>query len=554
MSAGFKTTFQHLTKTENEAAVDLLVATLDSPHAASRQAAVKALLDRRSPEGHRAVFQRLADLDESSRAIINERPERLSATVTERLQDPDLQTCQAACDAIVALRLFGALPDVISVLVEPDNPRAELMAQTALKLAEAFYAELSGVTDQPRVKQQDVVRSRVTAALEDATRKFHRHQRLEAVEAFLLIAKQRNVTLRQLLQRTEEVSHQAILDVLSTSRRGGVLRLLLGFLEDSQMPHVVLNVISERCDRRFVDHLLRAVGSRPSRAIIETLPRFNYLAWAEPGHELLEKVSSAAQEGAVRMLMGSSLDRQQVLNVIGHLLLKGRPIGRRAAARGLAKFEGEEANSLAVKALDDEDPEVQATIIRQIRLRKIPGAFSMLIDRIDSLDDRVHEALREAMPEFTLRQFLANFDSMPDLLQSIAGHIVRRIDSSAADKLIVEMKSMSPVRRRRAVQAAGAMGLTEEVESTVIKLLSDDDHMVRVVVAKALAECETMPTWEALRDALFDRSVVVQEAAEQSLERISRSLLQRLGDGEQDEAEESGATAQVPEEETEEIT
>lgn len=73
------------------------------------------------------------------------------------------------------------------------------------------------------------------------------------------------------------------------------------------------------------------------------------------------------------------------------------------------------------------------------------------------------------------------------------------------------------------------MGLVRELEQTIIGLLSDDDHMVRIEVAKALANCDTAPTWDALRDALLDRSVIVQEAAEQSLQQITHSLARETG-------------------------
>jgi len=557
MAAGLNVTFQFLAKTENEAAVDVLVTGLDCPHDPSRHGAVRALLERRSPAGHREVFQRLSTMDERSRELVDERPERLAEAVAETLQNPDPKECAAACDAIASFRLYSALPAVVSVLVEPDSPHCELMARTALKLTESFYAELSGVADQPKSKQQDIVRSRITQALEDGTRKFHRHQRSEVVEAFLMVAKQKNVTLRQLLQRPDESSHQAIVDLLSNSSKGGVLRLLLGFLEDPQMPHVASKVICNRCDVKFVDHMLRNIGSRLSKNVAETIIRFDSIAWAEPEHKTLKRLSSAGQEGAVQLLMGSSVERERVREVIGYLLLKGRPAGRRAAAKALAEFKGPEAAALTVQALGDQDPEVQAAIITQIRPRRIPGAMSLLIRMMDSLDERVRAALRQAMPEFTFRQFLTNFDSMAEQLQHIAGHMVQKIDSRATDKLIAEMTSQSPVRRRRAVLAAGAMGLIMNVEKLAISLLSDEDHMVRVAVAKALADCKSMPSWDALRDALLDRSIVVQEAAEKSLEQISRSLLQHREEAETDEFPEAengeaaeGKEGELPEEVT----
>ena len=113
---------------------------------------------------------------------------------------------------------------------------------------------------------------------------------------------------------------------------------------------------------------------------------------------------------------------------------------------------------------------------------------------------------------------------MPAELLPTTGHLVSKIDPDPAPRLAAEMEHLSPVRRRRAVLAAGAMGLIRGLEPSVIELLSDEDHMVRIAAAKTLADCDTMPSWEALRDALLDRSVIVREAAESSLHQICHSL------------------------------
>ena len=59
--------------------------------------------------------------------------------------------------------------------------------------------------------------------------------------------------------------------------------------------------------------------------------------------------------------------------------------------------------------------------------------------------------------------------------------------------------------------------------------------MVRAAAAEALAGCKSMPTWEALRDALLDQSFVVKQAAERSLEQISQYLLRPVQEEEQPE-------------------
>ncbi|HUT10983.1 MAG TPA: HEAT repeat domain-containing protein [Thermoguttaceae bacterium] len=534
MGASLNKTFDYLSKTENEAALEVLIAGLDASHQPTQHLALRTLMDRRDPQGHREVFRRLPKLDEHCRAIVSERPERLKNVVGETVRNADGKSCASACNAIVAFRLYEVLPALVSVLSNEENPNTDLVAHTVLKLTESFYRELSGIDDQPARKNQENLRIRITGALEDAVKKYHRHERKEIVEALLLLAKSKSVVLRRLLQRPEERSHHAIVESLSYSPRGGVTRLLLAFLEDPQMPLVVAKVICGRCDAKFVGHLARTVGSHPTKTVVETLERFDSIAWALPGHEVFGKLDDAAQEGAVQIVVNSSMDRALALKVIGYLLMEAKPAGRRAAAKALGQFEGPEANTLVIKGLNDEDPQVRANLLVQVRSRRIPGALSLMIRMVDSRDEEVHRALREAMPEFTFCHFLANLDNMPENLIATAGHVVSKIDRECKSKLEAEMTGPSPVRRRRAVQAAVATGLADDLEQTIILLLSDEDHVVRVAAAKSLADCKTLPTWEALRDALLDRSFVVKEAAEKSLQRISQSLLEVVEDEEAD--------------------
>ncbi len=552
MTTSLSTTFRFLAKTENESAVDVLVKGLDCMHTPSRQAALAALLDRRSPEGHREVFRRLSTFDESCREIISERPERLVAAVSDAVRQADDKGSKSACEAIVAFKLFDALPALVEVLSDPESRHTEVVATTILRMTEAYYAELSGADDHPSRKNQDVLRERITASLESATRKFHRHQRTEPVEAYLLVAKPKSATFRAVLQRSNESCYKPVVDVLTNSSKGGVLRLLLGFLDDPQMPLVVTKVYGDRCDAKFVRHLSQAVGPRPLKAVVATLARLNKFAWATPEHPVFNELDEQDQAGAVWLLAGSSVNRPKVLEVLAYLLAEGKPAGRREAAKALAQFEGAAANTVAIKSINDEDPGVRAEIIKQLRPRKIPSAFSLLIRLVDSPESEVKEALHSAMPEFTIHHFLENFDKMPEGMRPVAGHLVTKIDAAAAQVINSEMQSPSPVRRRRATLAAIVMGVIPEVEELVIKLLADEDHMVRIAAAKALADCKSVPTWDALRDALLDRSVIVQEAAEQSLERISSSLMQSVDEDESAETEEESGEQQKTQETQEE--
>jgi len=523
MTAPFHATFKYLLKTDNEAALDVLVAALDCPHLASRRAALRVLLQQPNPAGHGEVFRRMDRLEEDIREVVREHPERLVPVVAKGLRASAPEEVAAACDAAISFRLYEAVPKMVASLVKPDYAHATTVAGALLRLTELFYAELTGAEPSQR-RDPENVRQQITSSLEDAVRKFHHHGQRQVVEALVLLVKHSNVTLRQLLSRPEESCYEAMRDVLVNSSQGGVIRLLLGLLEDAQSPRAAMVVIGQRCDNKFLEHLLRRIGPRPSKTVAETLARIDAIAWAQPGHPTLGELSDEAQQGAVQMLMASGMPRQKVLDVIGYLLLNGSVAGRREAAKALAQFDQPEATTFLIKAINDDEPEVRAHLLVQLRPRNIRGAMILLVRLADSSDTRVQQALRTALPEFTVRHFLANFDSLADELRITAGAMVKKIDTDAVAELNKELTTRSPVRRRRAVLAAEATGLVQELEQTIVKLLADDDHMVRVAAARVLADCKSRPTWEALRDAMLDRSFVVREAAEQSLLNISSSL------------------------------
>ncbi len=527
MSAGLDETFRFLARTENEAAVDILVAALDSPCEAIQDRALRSLLVRPSPRGHAELFRRLPSLDARCRSVISERPERLVRAVRDALGASDEGSCTAALRAVVSLRLYDTIPALLALLKNRDSPKGELAAQTVLELAELFYRDLADTEAKSKQGNLASLRRRITFALEEAVAGFATHQRIEVIEAFLLLAKRQNVLLQRVLQEPREAGRDVFLDVLSSSSRGGVIRLLLSFLEAPQMPRAVKEILTGRTDSKLVENLVRQLRCKPSKAMIAALESLGPFAWARPEHPVLAALDGSAQRDAVQLLTITSMHPDELIDVLGFLLLKGKPEGRQAAARQLAEFDAPKVDDLIAQAVGDDDPGVQAELIRQLRSRQLPGAMSLLFGKLDSPHEEVRRALREALPEFTVEQFLVNCTSMPAELLATAGYLVRKVDIDAKRKLSGQMECPSPVRRRRAVVAAGAMGLASELEESIIRLLSDEDHMVRAEAARVLAECETMPTWGALRDALLDRSAIVREAAEQSLTRISQSLCRK---------------------------
>jgi hypothetical protein len=490
MHENLNKTFQYLAQTDNESAVEVLISELDSPYAPAREGSLSALLKRQSVAGYCEVFRRLPSMDKRMRFLIQESPKQLTYVIAKVLHESDTQVHQPAYEMTVENRLYDSIPTLVSTLIDLSNPDPAQTAQTILDLMDLLYKELLDATNP---QEFDWLRVNLTTSLEEAVRKYHRHKQKDVIEAFLLLAKTKNPTLNFVLTHSEDAAYDPMLEVLTQSTRGGVKRLLLAFLAKPQVPKEIIQVISERSDPEFMSHVLCLVANKPSKTLLDTLIRFKHFAWAEPGHEIFEKLDETAQAGAVRLLVGSVMGRVKVGTVIEYLLLHGNTGGRRAAAEVLPQFPSEKTDALILEGLQDNDPVILAALLLQLRPRKIPGALERLLGMVDHPDPCVKEALRKALPEFSFQRFLQEVHKISDELLASTARLVRKLHPDCISLLADEMQNRSPLRRRHAILAAGAMGLTSEMEPQITGLLDDDDHMVRKAAAEVLTYCPDLP-------------------------------------------------------------
>lgn len=519
---GLSRTFELLSRSENEAATATLLTALDSEEIAIRDAALRALLKRQSLAGHQQLLRRLHELDPKWREILHEYRGTMSHALRDALLSGDHQSCANACQAILWFHEYDLMPALINLLESEGNASASLAAETALALTDLFYEDLAGTKEFKPRQDPRILRSHLVATLEASVMRYARHRRGEPIEAFAVLVPRENVTLKQILFDPLHASYRPLIDTLTHSGRPGVLRLLLGFMDDPQAPSAAVTAIAHRRDLPFLRALLRKVGGDPTPAIKRNVAHIEHFAWLQPGETLLEQLDDEAQASAVQLIMDSGMNRLEAFETIAHLVAKGTRGGRRAAALALAQFHGSEANQVALKALEDDDPEVQAAVVDQLRERGIPGAVSVLLNLTDSPQPAVREAARRSLGEFSFTRYLAVFDALEDQVRRSTGALVRKVDPEAGPLLVEEMMAPSRRRRMRALQAAEAMQIVAVVEGTIVMLLADEDHLVRLEAARALAQGNSVEACLALRDCEHDSSVTVREAAAESLDKLLR--------------------------------
>ncbi|MCL4190882.1 MAG: hypothetical protein KJZ87_03985 [Thermoguttaceae bacterium] len=489
MSDGLETTFRVLRETSNEAATPVLVAALDSPQATIREWALAAILARRSASGCRAVVNRLHTLAERPRRIVYQHQEAMAEAIREAILSADEQACSNGCLAAAWFREYEVMPTLVHAL-ESGSRHGELLGRTLVETADSLCRDLADPNIDLRRGDPQLVRWRVLEDLERSVERFHLHQRAEIVTAFLLLVNRDNITLKRILLEPHHVAFAAVAEEFSQSASAGVVRLLLSFLDDPQAPSAALGMISRRCDERFLASLLHKLARESSPVQAHNLRRINSLAWIEDSLGIVAGLDEQAQRGAVRLFMGASVGRSYAFEIVKHLLLVGKPAGRRAAAEALADFCGAEANELVLLGLEHEDPCVQAALVSQLRSRGIPGTLPRLLRLIDSPHEVVQKAVRENLAEFSFARFLAAFDTLEAEVRRSTGLLVRKIDPQAIPLLVAELQSKLRVRRLRALEIAEAMEAVPAVARWIADLRFDQDIAVRTAAAAVLLRSE----------------------------------------------------------------
>jgi hypothetical protein len=521
---GLAATFSVLAGTKNEAATRVLLAALDVADREIHAATLEALLKRRSAAGHRELLRRWHTITDRSKSVVAEKAGQMTGALRDAVLSSDRQLATNGCRAAVHLREYDMIPALITAAEDKSNQCGPLAAGALLGLTESLCDELAKPRDYKNRRDPHVFRNHIVGALENSAGRFEQHKRREILEAFLLLTDRENPVLDQILRHPHDPAYATIVHLLSHSERPGVIRLLLSHLDDAHTPTSIGGVIARRRDLPFLRCFLKRFREEIPHAARSQLKRIDSFAWLRD-MSLLSELDDDEQGGALHVAMASGMNRLRVFELVQLLLTRGTTGGRRVAAKTLAEFHGIEANGLIMKAIRDEDAIVQSFIAPLLRDRGIPGAMTTLLQLIDSPHAEVQAAVRKSLSEFSFERVITTFDMLDYQAQRETGRLTRLVDPKCIPRLREEFNSEVRMRRIRAVQMAVAMNVVVELEDEVISLLTDDDQVLRSEAAEALTQSDSQRSREALRDALLDRSPIVREAVEKTLQSFAEDGL-----------------------------
>ena len=513
-------TIDALAKSHNEAAAPTLTAALAAGSGPVFDGAIAGLVARRNKAGHLAVLRHWPKLTPAQRLLVEKGRHKMGGALRAALLEGDDQLFASARGFVEASGDFDLIPTLMMVAEQPSGKRSRAALDLTARLIEQLIAWMDSDREPAVGRDPESIRYSVLESLERSVERFPQHQRHELLEAFVVLAGPNSSTLLGILESTLHPCYTSVVHTLTSSESKGVLRLLTAMLMSKDAPQVVRNVIGKRTDRPFVEALLATPIDLKNLPLRRNLARIKTLACCEASQALCTQYSPQQQAAAIRLLAASGASDEQKLAAAETIMKHGALEGRVAACTELQSVGGQRANKLMLSALKDPEGAVQAAAIRQLRQRRIPGTVAKLIEYVDSPNELVAAAAREALSEFSYDNYSSRFDVLEEETRRAMGTRVAKVDQTATARLKQDLAHPARRTRLRALEMATAMNVLPQLADALIERLDDEDHMVRVAVAEALQHCTSSDVRNALLAAIGDKSVAVQNAARSSLQAL----------------------------------
>lgn len=511
-----------------EAGETLLEAVTGSWLPAAKLAAA-ALVNRRSQLAILEMVRRNDRLHDEVCSFFARSPQRFVPALRQCLSGSDRGDRMAGLKFIQRTRNTTQIPAMIGLLDHSDELTQSLAATALVELSDLLSRRLltqdsellPGLdADAARTLRTDIL-NRLNARLSDFAQLRHAEP---LVEVILILGRIEDEAVVNVLDKRGDACKAVAARILGTSVRPGVMELVCQALTRQYPAPVFFDVLQQRDDPDFAEHLLNWLPSPRSRLLVNNLGRIKSLPWLLPEHPVLTGLPTALHPKLMALMQVVKGPPEALQEIRAWLVRSSDASGRKAAEEILQTLGTDQVQHILYEALDSEDGEIQAWATHQLRQQKMPDAFNQLLSRLDAVEEVVREAAREELSDFNLARLLELFPQLPASTSRKCGEIVSRLDAQVISQLRTELTHPWRWKRVRATRAADSLGLAESVLSDIIKLSEDVDTLVRRTAVEVLAKYPNPSSAAALKRCAGDDSRIVREAAHQAMETLRSTL------------------------------
>lgn len=502
-------------------ASEAVVHALDIPREAVQIAAATAIVRRSSLNNHLELLARFDRLPVGARMAIRQGSDLLEAAFRQMLLHGDGSTRARALRIIEETQQFRQIPHLLVLLKQPTLGDLPTVNQVFWSLIESLYDACEPAqADGNTVPAAEALRRWTLTHLETAVAEFDQLAIPEPVVAgILLLGEPSHSSVRKALWNGPPACRDLASRILLESRHPGVLRQIAASLSQSYPHPKVMEAIGKRSDPELIGALLRAVEPRVTGQQQKNLRQIHALPWLDVAPDLIASIPPVLQPALVRFVAATRLSSKVKGAIHEWLLRHGTPAGREAADEHLPKLEEDVVQDVVRQSLDDDNEQVQAWAIHQLRQHAIPEAFALLIKRLDSPNEAVQAAARQELSSFNTERVLEMVDEFSPVEALVAGRLLPKVDAEFETKLRRLLAQPIRQKRIRVARAVALLGLQATVPEAIVAMTDDLDPVVRRTAVEILGTIPTNDAFLALNRLQNDPHPRVQGEAVAALQR-----------------------------------
>jgi hypothetical protein len=530
---------EQLVATKNEAADDVLLEALRIGVESEQVVVLDALVRRKTPYGLRGVIATFDELPESiqvkilsdiptyytalrecgrspdgavrvaaMRLIALGRQGKLCYVLTENLHDVDESISKTACEALTALARW----------VSTESRR--LHGQSESGFADAREARRTYemlMTHRPEIEQA------VARAL-DVHRGKHGPDLVRA--AMLLCDSPQSKTLAILQTPRHGGQGPIIRKLQSPATAENVDAFLLAAARANIRSHFG-PAFSHTIEGPALDALLRRTHWLKDQSLVSCVHSVQRAVWLDE-KELSRDLSRRSPADAARVAdwlvqcgVNDVLQDERLEQIRRHC--GDDPAARLRVLRVVMRRK-RSASTMLIKAfLTDPDENIARIAAREIVKRRPPEFENTLLPLMAQAPLSVRRVISRAIGHAGFEQFWNRFDKMDKPTRRGAGRAMLKLLPDGLQRLARRLENGAPESRTKALQIVQELGLTAQVETSIISLLNHPSARVRSKAVAVLGELPVMPTEVMLERALGDNDARVRASAIEFLEEKRRT-------------------------------
>lgn len=521
--------FDILARHKSDEAANVLMQALECDDDHARRLAAATVVKRRGQQSILEIIRRADSLDEEACKEFSQSPARFRVALEQAISKSDDQTRNAAITFIRRTGNFEQFATLLDELDSADKATAETVEVAVVELAtqltqrlrsndESIFPGLDGAALRHHL-------STMLDELDSRTKQFDKLSKPETVLRLILtLGGPDDAAVRYIFTKRGDNCRDAAAKLLTEDSQPALLDLLCDFLAYHAPPAAVLDVVRKRNDFEFVLHLLKQLPKQPSGYLAFNLAKLTDLSWLQDSMEIVERLPASVHDRLVAVINHAPLEDEARTRLKAWIIRQSGAAGREASSDVLKLLPEAEASRILHDALQDADPEVEAWATHRLRAQKLPDTFGELVKRLDRNLDLVRDAARDELFSFDLNYLLKIFGDLSPGQSRQCGQALLKINPNAPEELIREIDHPFRRRRIRAIAAAAAIGLLDEVLPSLLEKLDDPEASVRCTAIEALGRNPSPEAVQAIRKMTSDPHRQVRGAAEDFITTVSQQL------------------------------